>query len=65
MTTINLGGIAVVEPQGIFVQIRSATKIRILFSYPPIIGYNPEEENRQSEKLELPERSKRLYEIIG
>jgi hypothetical protein len=49
MTTINLGGIAVVEPQGIFVQIRSATKIRILFSYPPIVGYNPEEENRQSE----------------
>ena len=29
------------------------------------IGTAPEEENRQLEKLELPERSKRLYEIVG
>jgi len=48
--------------QQTFVKIHSATKIRILFC---VLGQPPEEENRQLEKLELPERSKRLYEIVG
>ena len=55
----------VVELPGSFVKIRGATKIRIPFFYPSIVRYSPEEENRQLEKLELPERSKRLYEIVG
>ena len=38
ITPINLGGIAVAELQGNFVQIRSATKIQILFSYRPLPG---------------------------
>jgi hypothetical protein len=51
--------------QQTFVRIHGATKIRILFFYPSIVRYSREEENRQLEKLELPERSKRLYEVIG
>jgi hypothetical protein len=62
---INLGSMMVVELPGSFVKIRGATKIRILFFYPSIVRYSPQEENRQLEKLELPERSKRLYEIVG
>jgi hypothetical protein len=62
---INLGVTEVVELPESFVKIRSATKIRILFFYPFTVRCSPEEENRQSEKLELPERSKRLYEIVG
>jgi len=44
-------GIAVVEQWGNFVQIRSATKIRILCFYPVTVEYSREEENRQLEKL--------------
>jgi hypothetical protein len=62
---MNLGIIEVVELPGSFAKTRSATKIRILFFSQSTVGYNPEEENRQLEKLELPERSKRLYEIVG
>jgi hypothetical protein len=55
----------VAKLQASYVKIHSATKIRILFFYPSIVRYSLEEENRQLEKLELPERSKRLYEIVG
>lgn len=57
----NLGNIMAATLQQTFVKIHSATKIRILF----LLGQSAEEENRQLEKLELPERSKRLYEIVG
>jgi len=53
---INLGIIEVAELPGSCAKIRSATKIRILFLY----WDSPEEENRQLEKLELPERSKNI-----
>jgi hypothetical protein len=62
---INLGITQVVELPGNFVQIHGATKTRTLFFYLLIVGCSPAEENRQLEKLELPERSKRLYEIVG
>jgi hypothetical protein len=61
----NLGNIMAATLQQTFVRIHGATKIRILFFYPSIVRYSREEENRQLEKLELPERSKRLYEVIG
>jgi hypothetical protein len=48
---INLGGIKAAKLQESFVEIPSATKIRILFFYPSIAGYSPAKENRQSEKL--------------
>jgi hypothetical protein len=48
---INRGIIEVAELPGSCAKIRSVIKIRIFFFYPPIVGYNPEEENRQSEKL--------------
>jgi hypothetical protein len=44
-----------------FVKIHSAIKTPISLLY----WDSPEEENRRLEKLELPERSKRLYEIVG
>jgi hypothetical protein len=47
---INLGGIKAAKLQENFVEIHSATKIRILFFYPSIAGYSPAKENRQSEK---------------
>ena len=50
---ISLGVIEDAEPREIFVKIRSATKIRILFFYPSIVRYSPEEEHRQLEKLHL------------
>jgi hypothetical protein len=53
--------VAVTLLQRTSVKIRSVIKIPILFLY----WDSPEEENRQLEKLELPERSKRLYEIFG
>jgi hypothetical protein len=62
---MNLGVIEVAGPRASFAKIRGATKIRILFFYPSTVGCSREEENRQLEKLELPERSKRLYEIVG
>jgi hypothetical protein len=40
-----------VEQWGNFVQIRSATEIRILCFYPVAVGYSREEESRQLEKL--------------
>jgi hypothetical protein len=62
---INLGVIEVAELLASYAKIHGATKIRILFFYPSIVRYSPEEENRQLEKLEFPERIKRLYEIVG
>jgi len=62
---INLGVIEVAGPLASYAKIHGVTKIRILFFYPSIVRYSPEEESRQLEKLELPERSKRLYEIVG
>jgi hypothetical protein len=49
----NLGVTEVATLQGIFVKIRGAIKIPILFFYPPIVRYSPEEENRQLENLRL------------
>jgi hypothetical protein len=46
-------------------KIHGATKIRTFFFYPSIVRYSLEEGDRQLEKLELPERSKGLYEIVG
>jgi hypothetical protein len=62
---INLGVIEVAELRGSCAKIHSATTIRILFFFPSTVRYSREEKNRQLEKLELPERSKRLYEIVG
>jgi hypothetical protein len=39
------------EPRGIFVRIRSATKIRILLFYLIIVRLDQEEENQHLEKL--------------
>jgi hypothetical protein len=50
---INLGGIKAAEVQESFVEIHSATKIRILFFYPSIVGCSREEESRQSERFHL------------
>jgi hypothetical protein len=47
---INLRGIKAAKLQESFVEIHSATKIRILSFYPLIGGYSQEKENRQSEK---------------
>jgi hypothetical protein len=58
-------GSQVAEVPASFAKIHGARKIRILFFYPSTVGYSQEEESRQLEKLELPERSKRLYEIVG
>jgi hypothetical protein len=41
----------VAELLGSFVKIRRATKIRIPFLSQSTVGYGPEEEDRQSEKL--------------
>lgn len=48
---INLGGMTVAELLESFVKIPIAIKTQILFSYPSIVTYGPEEENRQLEKL--------------
>ncbi len=48
---INLEVIEVAELPGSFVKIRSATKIRIPFFSQSTVGYSPEEEDRQLEKL--------------
>jgi hypothetical protein len=58
----NLGNIMAATLQQTFVKIHSATKIRILFF---VLGQPLEEENRQLEKLELPERSKDCMRLSG
>jgi hypothetical protein len=61
---INLGNIEVAKLPGSCAKIHDATKIRILFFSQSTVEYSPAEENRQLEKLELPER-RRVYEIVG
>jgi hypothetical protein len=51
ITPINLRSTKGAELQEICARIPCATKIQILFSYPSIVRYSLEEENRQSEKL--------------
>jgi hypothetical protein len=51
ITPSNPGSMMVVELPGSFVKIRSATKIQILFFSQSTVGYSPEEETHQSEKL--------------
>ena len=50
---INLGGMMAAKPQGSFVKIPGATKIRILFFYPSTVRYNLAEENHPSGKFHL------------
>ncbi len=62
---INLGVMEVMGPPTSCAKIHGAIKIRTFFFYPSIVRYSLEEGDRELEKLELPERSKRLYEIVG
>jgi hypothetical protein len=62
---MNPGDMKGVELRAIFAKTHSATKIPTLFFYHSIVRFSLAEENRQLEKLELPEKSKRLYEIVG
>jgi hypothetical protein len=62
---INLGVIEVMGPATSCAKFLGATKIRTFFFYPSIVRYSLEEGDRQLEKLELTERSKGLYEIVG
>jgi hypothetical protein len=52
-TQINPRITEVVELPGSCAKIHGATKIRILFFYPSIVGYSRGEENRQLGKLHL------------